>query len=380
MRLKTFLAGTALMALPALAQAQALDGATSGATSGFYFGLGAGFNQVMNTDADASGASGAALSGAGFGTSGTYEFLPGGAVVLSLGYGYGNGLRAELEANLRVNSVDEVRGFNGSGVNSGTGTQVTYGLMANALYDFTGLGLPGGVIPYAGAGLGAVITEYNHAGGMNGATGTRVDGRGTELQPAAQAILGAAMPVPEFPGLSLTAEYRFLGTLSNEVRGTARINGSAPATGKIEADNLNHSLLIGLRYAFGAQPAPPPPVAEPAPAAPPAVARTYLVFFDFDRADLTDRARQIIGEAAQNSRRVSTTRIEVAGHADRSGALQYNQRLSQRRADTVAAELVRHGVNRNEIVVQAFGESRPLVPTADGVREPQNRRVEIVLR
>ncbi|GAV36929.1 outer membrane protein precursor [Roseomonas sp. TAS13] len=54
--------------------------------------------------------------------------------------------------------------------------------------------------------------------------------------------------------------------------------------------------------------------------------------------------------------------------------------LSRRRADAVAAELVRQGIQRSEITVEAFGESRPLVPTADGVREPQNRRVEIVLR
>ena len=46
----------------------------------------------------------------------------------------------------------------------------------------------------------------------------------------------------------------------------------------------------------------------------------------------------------------------------------------------VAGELTRNGIGRDEITVQAFGESRPLVPTADGVREPQNRRVEIVLR
>ena len=85
-------------------------------------------------------------------------------------------------------------------------------------------------------------------------------------------------------------------------------------------------------------------------------------------------------EAAQAAQSQQTTRIEVAGHADRSGTPQYNQRLSQRRADNVAAELVRRGVPRNAIVVTAFGESRPLVPTADGVREPQNRRVEIVLR
>ena len=112
----------------------------------------------------------------------------------------------------------------------------------------------------------------------------------------------------------------------------------------------------------------------------PAAARTYLVFFDWNRADLTSRAREIISEAAQNARRVSSTRIEVAGHADRSGTPQYNQRLSERRANAVAQELTRLGVPRNAINVQAFGESRPLVPTADGVREPQNRRVEIVLR
>ena len=104
------------------------------------------------------------------------------------------------------------------------------------------------------------------------------------------------------------------------------------------------------------------------------------MFFDWNRADLTSRAREIIAEAAQNARRVSATRIEVAGHADRSGTPQYNQRLSQRRAEVVASELVARGISREEIGVTAFGESRPLVPTADGVRERQNRRVEIVLR
>jgi len=114
--------------------------------------------------------------------------------------------------------------------------------------------------------------------------------------------------------------------------------------------------------------------------APPAAARTYLVFFDWDRADLTDRARQVVGDAVQGAKRVSNTRIEVAGHADRSGTPACNQALSQRRAESVGAELVRQGINRNDIIVTAFGESRPLVPTADGLREPQNRRVEIVLK
>ena len=144
----------------------------------------------------------------------------------------------------------------------------------------------------------------------------------------------------------------------------------------------NHSALIGLRYAFGVQapmmaPAPTPaPVVAPAPAP----ARTYLVFFDWDKADLTARAKQIISEAAQNASRVTLTRIEVNGYTDSSGSPAYNQKLSVRRAESVAAELVKDGVPRSEIATQGFGETHPLVPTANGVREPQNRRVEIILK
>jgi outer membrane protein OmpA-like peptidoglycan-associated protein len=76
---------------------------------------------------------------------------------------------------------------------------------------------------------------------------------------------------------------------------------------------------------------------------------------------------------------VATTRIEVDGHADRSGSPTYNQGLSMRRAQAVAGELVRLGVPRTAIDIKAFGDTRPLVPTAAGVREPQNRRVEIIM-
>jgi outer membrane protein OmpA-like peptidoglycan-associated protein len=112
----------------------------------------------------------------------------------------------------------------------------------------------------------------------------------------------------------------------------------------------------------------------------PAPARTYLVFFDWDKSDLTARARQIISEAAQASTHVQTTRIEVNGYTDLSGTAKYNMGLSVRRADAVKAELIRDGVSSSEIYTQGFGESHPLVPTAQGVREPQNRRVEIILK
>ena len=154
-------------------------------------------------------------------------------------------------------------------------------------------------------------------------------------------------------------------------------------------DNYNHSILLGLRYAFDtaapAAPAPAPVVAPapaPAPVATPAPApaRTYLVFFDWDKADLTVKAKAIIADAAQASTKMETTEIDVNGYTDLSGTAAYNEKLSLRRAQAVAAELVRLGVKREEIDIKGFGESNPLVPTAAGVREPQNRRVEIILK
>jgi outer membrane autotransporter protein len=132
---------------------------------------------------------------------------------------------------------------------------------------------------------------------------------------------------------------------------------------------------IGVRWTFGR---PPPLVPAPAPVAAPA--RSYLVFFDWDKATLTDRARRIIREAADNSTRVQYTRIEVNGYTDTSGTPKYNQGLSMRRAQAVQAELIKDGVPANAITIQGFGETHLLVPTGPGVREPQNRRVEIIIR
>ena len=140
----------------------------------------------------------------------------------------------------------------------------------------------------------------------------------------------------------------------------------------------SNNFLFGVRYAFN--------VAHRSRCAAPAasasrgpVPRSYLVFFDWDKAALTDRARQIIKEAADNSTHVQYTRIEVNGYTDTSGTHQYNQGLSVRRAKAVQAELIKDGVPQNAITIQGFGETHLLVQTGPDVREPQNRRVEIII-
>jgi outer membrane protein OmpA-like peptidoglycan-associated protein len=207
----------------------------------------------------------------------------------------------------------------------------------------------------------------------------RIDSNDTRGALAYQAIIGTALPFQILPGLATTLEYRFLGLAHRDYDVTATAAPGAAAVGKLKFGNdFNHSLLIGVRYNFGA-PTPLSPAAPTATAAPaPAAARSYLVFFDWDKATLTDRARSIVKEAADNSTRVQYTRLEVNGYTDTSGTPRYNKGLSERRARAVAAELVRDGVPQSAITVQGLGDTNLLVPTGSGVREPQNRRVEII--
>jgi outer membrane protein OmpA-like peptidoglycan-associated protein len=137
--------------------------------------------------------------------------------------------------------------------------------------------------------------------------------------------------------------------------------------------------MASLVYRFGPPPAPPPIAVPPAlPAAPVVARKVFIVFFDWDKATITAEGMGIIQQAANAFRAGAPVQIQVTGYADRSGSPGYNQRLSERRANAVAGALARLGVPRNEMMVSGRGENDNRVPTADGVREPQNRRVEIV--
>jgi len=368
MSLKKALLAATVLSLPVAAQAQPV--------SGLYLGAGVGANYRENIAANPRLSPAGVLSGqVGIDTNWGW------AGVASLGWGFGNGLRAEVEANIRQNSVDSASIATPTGTRNATsagGQILQYGVMGNVLYDIQTGWRPGGVsvTPYVGGGIGVVQSNWRNVRGSGNGGSITIDDTSNNF--AYQAIGGVAFGIA--PALSLTLEYRFFATTQPDmgIRGTALsgVNSGSVVRGSFDGDNHNHSVLVGLRYAFNT----PRPAPVAVPAAAPAPARTFLVFFDWDRADLTDRARQIIAEAATNARTVRSTRIEVSGHADRTGTAVYNQRLSVRRAEAVAAELVRRGIARNEMTIQGFGFDRPLVPTAMGVREPQNRRVEIVLR
>jgi len=136
-----------------------------------------------------------------------------------------------------------------------------------------------------------------------------------------------------------------------------------------------------LKYRFDGSTEPPPPAAPYVPPPVQAVApapKSYLVFFDFNKSDLTPQAVQIVDQAASNAGPAKVTRLTVTGHTDTVGSDAYNMRLSRRRAESVAARLEKDGIPSSEIEIVAKGKRDLLVPTADGVREPQNRRVQIV--
>ena len=361
MKLQTVLFTTLCATAPIVAVAQPVTGIYVGA------GVGANFMQAGHTTGSYSQPAYAVPGPFGFvqpAISGTFSTTllsdVGGVGLGSVGYGLGNGVRVEIEGDYRYNAQN-VKGFKSAGPSA---REQKYGAMANVLFDLD-IGNRY-IFPYIGAGAGIMHVDRLYDAHVNNLL-------------AYQAIGGVAFPIPGVPGLSATLEYRFLGVADHKYNQTFPGFAYVPPFHQTTKflDNDNHSLLIGIRYAFNVA---PPPAAGPIPVPTGTDAHsTYLIFFDWDRADLTDRARQIIAEAARATTRVQVTRIDVQGNADRTGTAAYNQRLSLRRAEAVSAELARNGVPATAITVEAFGDTKPLVPTAAGVREPQNRRVAIIL-
>ncbi|PPQ35031.1 OmpA family protein [Rhodopila globiformis] len=382
-RVGILLAVTTALSLPIAAQAQDDQGPLGYPVVGPYVNVMGGFNIKANPSVKNLSTSLRPLS-SGLSTPNlNFSTNIGGAGLAGLGWGFGNGLRAEVEFDYRGNGISRIsgqpRGF-GASTRAG-GSEQLWGPMFNVLYDFNGLSPF--VVPYVGLGAGYQRTHLSDFLAI-GSNGTTLGSNDTRASFAAQGIVGAAFPIPSVPGLSLIADYRILGLTGTRTFNAALTTPTAgggrsfvPGTMQL-GHEYNNTFMFGVRWNFGVTPPPPPPAPVAAPA--PAPARSYLVFFDWDKATLTDRARQIVKEAADNSTHVQVTRIEVNGYTDTSGTAKYNMGLSVRRAQAVANELVRDGVPKDVISIQGFGETHLLVPTGPGVREPQNRRVEIIIR
>jgi OOP family OmpA-OmpF porin len=308
---------------------------------------------------------------------------PGAAVGVTFGYRTATGLRPEFEAAYRRSSIDDISGAAGS-----RGRLDTLTFMGNLNYD---IDLGADIRPYVGVGAGLAAVTLDGAAPVGG---SRVDD--TALAPALQGIAGVGYRFTD--ALEGYADYRYLRAVDAEFKTDAGAEADATVS--------SHTLSVGVRWFFNApgaisqtsklQPAvaeaeaaEPAPAAAPAEAAPsepepepiqpPRVLPEYLVFFGFDKSTLMPEAMEVVRLAAENARSGGRVRIEATGHADRAGPEAYNQGLSQRRAEAVRRALIDLGVDAAAITVRGRGETMPLVKTADGVREPQNRRVEIIL-
>ncbi|GBR03624.1 membrane protein [Gluconacetobacter liquefaciens] len=374
MRLRTALLATTLMAAAPVA-------ANATIITGPYVDLGGGYNLVQNQHGHF-----ANNPTAGVSSSSQYRHHDGFTGFGAFGWGLGNGLRVEVEG---LYNYSEINHRSGTAPAKTSGSDQSYGGLVNVLYDIDlkqfGIDVP--VTPFVGVGAGYLWQHYNPTTTSYASSANRVDRLGgTTGGFAYQGIAGAAFDVPNVPGLQITAQYRMVGqTFNNGSFTMSSYSPSGLSRGHANFDHrFNHQFILGLRYAFDTAPPPPPPAPVVVPPAP-TPARTYLVFFDWDRSDLTGRAREIVAEAAQASTHIQTTRIEVNGYTDNSAAHpgprgeKYNLGLSNRRAQSVKAELIRDGVPANAIDIHGYGEAHPLVPTGPNTREPQNRRVEIIL-
>ena len=271
--------------LLATAAAVGLSGAASAQhVTGLYIAGGAMLNYLQDSDISLGGGLTNSPVLAGMGRSGTVEYNLGYGGALAIGYGFGNGLRAELEGSYRYNEVDGMSGFGAGSFNLIRGSQRTYGAMVNLLYEFD---LSPRFRPYLGAGVGWMWTEWHAVRGTNSVA--RIGSDDTASDFAYQLIAGFAVPLSQ--RWALTLDYRFMQVVDPELDGLAArvVPPNGVARGKIETESFNHAVMLGVRYNFGVA---PPPVAAPAVA--PQPARTFLVFFDWNRADLNQRARQIV--------------------------------------------------------------------------------------
>jgi outer membrane protein OmpA-like peptidoglycan-associated protein len=309
---------------------------------GWYFGMDAGVSFVNEMPLE--------------GTPNEYKFDPGWVALAIAGYQFnGPSLRLEVEAGFRENGIDTL---NAAPVTMGEMREITG--FANLLWAPTSLSSNWSFV--IGAGIGVDNVRFkDHTG---------VDSR--DVVPAAQGILGLAYRLNDHWDYALTYRVLFadVGAYDTTV-GPIIVEG--------ESDVIKHAITLGFRYGYD-DPAPPvaAPVPPPAPPAP-AIVKQFIVFFGFNKSNLTAEAQAVVAEAAAAAKAQGSARIVVVGHTDTVGSNAYNETLSLRRAGAVKDELTRLGISPDAVQAAGRGESELLVQSGDGVKEPQNRRATIDL-
>ncbi len=294
------------------------------------------------------------------------QFDTGWSVFGSVGYAFDGGWRGELEAGYRHNDIGRQITTGGSTLTP-TGELGEFTLMANILYDFH---LSERLTASVGAGVGA-----DHAHFDLGST----DFDDEDWAFAYQGLLGLNYALGERAQLFLN--YRYMRVAAPEF--SVDYAGSPGWTQNVgfHRELEKQAVTLGLRFALHGEAAPlPAPAPPPPPPPPPTAPKEFIVFFGFDKSELTPEAQRVVEDAAFAAKEWGSASIVIIGHTDSMGSGSYNQALSMRRANAVRAALEGLGIAGDKISATGKGESELLVQTGDRVKEPQNRRATINLQ
>ena len=296
------------------------------------------------------------------------DFDRGWALFGSIGYAFENRIRVELELGYRDNEFKQLYGSSSSELPSDGGLS-EFSIMANLLYDIP-LGKRWSVSLGGGVGMDRANLEVDY-----------LDFDESEWRFAYQGIAGINYALGERTQLFLN--YRFLHVDAPEF--TWFEAGTPAITHRtiFLSDVNKQSVSLGLRFAFNGPDAPPPPppvTPPPPPPPPPPMPDQFVVFFGFNKSNISGEAMQVITDAATTAKEKGSASIVIIGHTDSSGSDAHNEALSLRRATAVKGALVNLGIAEDKISPTGKGETELLVQTGDGVKEPQNRRATIDLK
>ena len=341
----------ALLAATSLTAAAAANAAT-----GWYMGIGAGWNWLPDGDYRITG------NGVGVGKD---EYETGYVAMGNVGYDWGR-WRAEFEVGYRQNDLDcFTTGGSQCSLTSTNQGVWTLSQMVNVLYDIP---ISGRLSASVGAGVGGVlvVADQNVVDSFDSHT---ID----DYVVAGQLIAQLAYDLSD--RWQVYADYHYILADDPQANFFSGKWGAASANW----ENSNHSLMLGLRFDLqrdGAAPMPPKP---PEPPVTPKGPKQFIVFFGFNKSNLTPEAERVVSDAAAAAKQFGSASIMVVGHTDTVGSNKYNDALSMRRSAAVKSSLVSKGIAANAISTAGRGESELMVQTGDGVKEPQNRRATIDL-